>query len=273
MATTINRLVAQSRGVKIMVIKFYKYHGTGNDFVLIDNREKLFDRSNNELVKNLCNRRFGIGGDGLILLQYTAQNILEMVYYNSDGNEGSMCGNGGRCFVQFAKDLALFSSKITFTAPDGLHEAYIEHGLIHLKMNDVGKIEKIASNYFLNTGSPHFVSFVSDISNFDVVNIGRQIRYSDPFKPNGTNVNFVERVGNTLCVRTYERGVEDETYSCGTGVTAAAIVAQSLGLISPIEINTKGGNLKVSYENKEEKFTNIYLIGPAVKVFEGEFDF
>lgn len=253
-----------------MLIKFYKYQGTGNDFVLIDNRTSQFDRSNNKLVKNLCDRRFGIGGDGLILLQYTTQNILEMVYYNADGNESSMCGNGGRCFVQFAKDLDLFSSSITFTAPDGLHNAYIEEDLIHLKMNDVEKIENIASDYFLNTGSPHLVSFVSDIQNFDVVEKGRHLRYSDSFKPKGTNVNFVEREGNALWVRTYERGVEDETYSCGTGVTAAAIVAQSHGFFSPVDIITKGGNLKVSFEKMEENFTNIYLIGPAVKVFEGE---
>ncbi len=275
MATKANRLVEESRIVEIKLkgrkMKFYKYQGTGNDFVMIDNRNGEFDRANTALVKKHCDRRFGIGADGLILLQINSEALLEMVYFNADGNEGSMCGNGGRCFVQFAKDLGLFADEVTFIATDGLHIAKIDLGLIHLKMMDVNKVQTIENDYFLNTGSPHFVRFVTNIEQYEVVTKGKQIRYSEAFAPKGTNVNFAEPIDGKLWVRTYERGVEDETYSCGTGVTAAAIVAESVGIKSPVDIMTLGGNLKVSYQkNADGNYSEVYLIGPAVKVFEGE---
>ena len=252
-------------------MKFYKYQGTGNDFVMIDNRAGAFNASDNALVARLCHRRFGIGADGLILLQTQSNGMLQMVYFNADGNEGSMCGNGGRCFVQFAKDLNLFTDRVSFDAADGMHLASIESGLIHLKMIDVNGISSIENNYFLNTGSPHFVGFVENINQYDVVGQGRKIRYSADYAPGGTNVNFAEVKGGKLHVRTYERGVEDETYSCGTGVTAAAIAAENYGMISPIDIVTLGGDLKVAYQkNSDESYSQVFLIGPAVRVYEGD---
>lgn len=253
-------------------MKFYKYQGTGNDFVMIDNRGGQFDAANNALVAHLCHRRFGIGADGLILLQVKPDGMLQMIYFNADGNEGSMCGNGGRCFAKFAKDLGLFDHQLTFDAADGLHLASIHGGLIHLKMIDVKAVTPMGKNYFLNTGSPHFVGFVDDIDSYDVFGQGKAVRYSADYAPAGTNANFAQVKDGKLHVRTYERGVEDETYSCGTGVTAAAIAAQYHGLQSPIDIVTLGGILKVSYQkNQDESISEVFLIGPAIKVYEGEF--
>jgi diaminopimelate epimerase len=252
------------------MLHFYKYQGTGNDFVMIDNREGLFDRADCKLVNRLCDRRFGIGADGLILLQYHEDNLLEMVYYNSDGKEGSMCGNGGRCFVKFAHDLNLFENELKFIASDGLHEAYINQGIVKLKMIDVQSIASFpAGTFFMNTGSPHLVRFVENLQNFPVYNEGRQIRYSQEFEPKGTNVNFAQIIGSEIHVRTYERGVEDETYSCGTGVTAVAIASQEKGFKSPVKIKTKGGDLEVNFSKENDIYTNVYLVGKATKVFEG----
>jgi len=255
---------------------FYKYQGTGNDFVIIDNRDMRFDRTNNALVAKLCDRRFGIGADGLMLLQTKAGYDFEMVYYNSDGNESSMCGNGGRCIVAFAHKLGLIKNKARFTAIDGEHEAVIENTIVKLKMNDVKGIERNPDFYFLNTGSPHYVAFVKDVEHFNVFEEGKKIRYNARFKEKGTNVNFIEKKDNHLLVRTYERGVEGETYSCGTGVTAAAIVAAIANTFGPVEscnINTLGGNLNVRFHKKtEEEFDNIWLEGPATFVFEGSVD-
>ncbi|TAH24547.1 MAG: diaminopimelate epimerase [Cytophagales bacterium] len=255
-------------------MRFYKYQGTGNDFVMIDNRSRFFDIQNNQLVKHLCDRRFGIGADGLILLQTKPDQMLEMIYYNSDGNIGSMCGNGGRCFVQFSKDLGLFDQALTFDAPDGEHFAKIEQGLIYLKMINVESINYHENgDIFMNTGSPHHISFVKDLEQFDVVQKGKSIRYSEAYAPAGTNVNFIEIKDQTLWVRTYERGVEEETYSCGTGVTASALAANGKGMKSPIAIKTLGGNLKVAFSDKGNgRFEEIFLIGPAVKVYEGDIE-
>ena len=257
-----------------MKITFYKYHGTGNDFIIIDNREMLFDRKRTDLIKKLCDRRFGIGADGLMLLQNKPGYDFEMVYYNSDGNESSMCGNGGRCIVAFAKSLGLVTEKARFVATDGEHEAVAKDNWISLKMNDVPVIEKSDDFYFLNTGSPHYVKFVKNIKDFPVFEEGKKIRYNNRFKEGGTNVNFVEIQDGALFVRTYERGVENETYSCGTGVTAAAIVA-AIETISTqgnsCDIKTLGGNLRVRFNNHSNKqFNDIWLEGPAAFVFKGE---
>ena len=257
-----------------MKFAFYKYHGTGNDFIIIDNRDMRFDRKRTEVVKKLCDRRFGIGADGLMLLQNKPGFDFEMVYYNSDGNEGSMCGNGGRCIVAFAKTVGLVNEKARFAASDGEHEATVKSEQISLKMGDVNNIEKGNGFYFLNTGSPHYVSFVKDVAHFPVFEEGKKIRYNDRFKIKGINVNFIEKTGDELFVRTYERGVEDETYSCGTGVTAAALVA-SLEKISTktdqCSIKVLGGKLNVKFKNNSDKsFTDIWLEGPAVFVFKGE---
>lgn len=206
-------------------MQFYKYQGTGNDFIIIDNRDLKFNRSDNGLVAKLCHRRFGIGADGLMLLQNKTGYDFEMVYYNADGNQSSMCGNGGRCIVEFARTLGLVKEKTLFYAIDGEHEAVVKPNFVTLKMKDVNDVETNSDFYFLNTGSPHYVAFVNDLTNYDVVHEGKKIRYNNRFKADGTNVNFIEKIGGGLFVRTYERGVEDETYSCGTGVTAAALVA------------------------------------------------
>jgi len=257
-----------------MKIPFYKYQGTGNDFVLVDNRTSIFDRERRDIVASLCHRRFGIGADGFILLQNKEGYDFEMVYYNADGNESTMCGNGGRCIVQFAFDLGVINDKTHFLAIDGGHNAEVKDGLVHLHMIDVKSINDLGENaYFLNTGSPHYVKQVEKLESFPIFEMGKNIRYSDAFAPGGTNVNFMEMQGDVLFVRTYERGVEDETYSCGTGVTAAAITAVKHGASNPVSIKTLGGNLQVSFVQLDENnYSNIYLIGPAKRVFEGQID-
>ena len=252
---------------------FFKYQGTGNDFVMIDDRSETFPRHNQAQIARLCDRRFGVGADGLILLQNHPDFDFRMVYFNADGAEGSMCGNGGRCIVRFAHDLGLFTAHTRFMAVDGEHEATVANGLISLRMSSVEQIDTTLAYSFTDTGSPHVVMFVDDLANHDVVGIGRQIRYSDAFVPNGTNVNFVQtEPDGTLFVRTYERGVEDETYSCGTGVTAAALVAnRQSGTPAPISIRTLGGNLSVAFQlTQAGGYELIDLIGPAEKVFEGK---
>ena len=260
---------------KAMTINFFKYQGTGNDFVLIDDRNKVFPASDQALIGKLCHRRFGIGADGLILLQNDPDYDFRMVYFNADGAEGSMCGNGGRCIVQFAHDLGLFENKTHFIAVDGEHLAEVKDEEIFLKMSDVSGIEDRESVAYLNTGSPHVVRFVTDLNDLDVVDVvkdGRRMRHDVRFAPGGTNVNYVQSINDhILFVRTYERGVEDETYSCGTGVTAVALVAhQQLGMSAPVSIQTIGGNLRVSFNaNPNGQFDSIYLIGPARLVFSG----
>jgi diaminopimelate epimerase len=257
-----------------MRIVFYKYQGTGNDFVLIDNRTNIFDRERRDLVAKICHRRFGVGADGFILLQNTEGYDFEMVYYNADGNESTMCGNGGRCIVQFAYDLGVIGEKTTFLAVDGAHDAQVKDGLVHLHMIDVKEVKNLEKDtFFLNTGSPHYVKTVEHIQDYSVFEEGYKVRYSSDFKPGGTNVNFMEYVDGKLFVRTYERGVEDETYSCGTGVTAAAIAASIQGASVPVAIKTLGGNLEVSFTKKDNQhYTDVYLCGPAIQVFKGEIE-
>lgn len=261
-----------------MRIKFYKYQGTGNDFILFDNRSGQIDHKNNHWFRQLCDRRFGIGADGIMLLENEAGCDFKMVYYNADGNESSMCGNGGRCIVNFAFGLGIKKSKYIFKAIDGLHEAIIDSGIVHLKMNDVPSVEKNADGYFLDTGSPHLVAFVSNLDEVNVLQTGSTLRYDDRYSPGGTNINFVAYTNNAIQIRTYERGVEDETLSCGTGVTAAAIVCgvvQNLpeGDVT-LKLATRGGELTVKYKKHSDgSFTDIWLIGPGELVFEGEVDY
>lgn len=255
---------------------FYKYQGTGNDFVMIDDREERFNIKDTELVNHLCNRRFGIGADGLILLRNHKEHDFEMIYYNSDGNLSSMCGNGGRCIARFAQQLGIIQTQCTFMAVDGLHEASLDENEVALKMKDVDSIEITEEFYFLNTGSPHVVKYLNDISAIDIVKEGRSIRYNDRFRAEGTNINFVSNDLETLRIRTYERGVEDETLSCGTGITAAALSNAVKSKMPKGKYETKlkseGGNLRVSFEyDGLSSFKNIFLIGPALKSFEGDF--
>jgi diaminopimelate epimerase len=259
-----------------MKIFFFKYQGAGNDFVIIDNRKNTFDRNDTRLVARLCDRRFGIGSDGLMLLCNSDVSDFEMVYYNSDGNSSSMCGNGGRCIVNFARHLGITKEKAVFVAVDGLHEAVSCGSTVKLRMNDVNNIEFTEDFYFLDTGSPHYVKFVEGLDLYDVYTEGQAIRNSPRFLANGTNVNFVEREPGYLFVRTYERGVEDETLACGTGVTASALVAAMKGLCGKhgsCDVKTPGGKLKVYFkQTSSHSFSDIWLEGPAEKVFEGEIE-
>ena len=289
-------------------MKFYKYQGTGNDFIMIDNRDNLFSetqKKNKDFIENLCHRRFGIGADGLILIENPKNKSVEgdfvMVYFNSDGNTSSMCGNGGRCAVAFAYRLGVFEgNETTFMAFDGLHFAKVksvENNVtqVELQMSDVSKVESNKKDYFLNTGSPHYVAFVENentLETYKVVEEGKKIRYNDRFKKEGTNVNFVSNSTtnsekNSIFVRTYERGVEDETLSCGTGVTACALayfldnqldnqkIEKNTPQTESINVQTLGGNLQVRFDycnqNSEPHFTTIFLIGAATAVFEGNF--
>lgn len=252
-------------------MKFYKYQGTGNDFVILDNRSLDFPKEDTKLVNHLCDRRFGVGGDGLILLENDPDYDFKMVYYNSDGNESTMCGNGGRCIVAFAHFLDIFEEKTKFDAIDGMHEAEIKNGIVKLKMIDVEKIFSNEDHSVLNTGSPHFVQFVDDVENYDVYHNGNKIRNNDTYKKEGINVNFATQLSeNELFVRTYERGVEDETFSCGTGVTATALTFMKNNHLKSINIKVLGGNLKVYAEKNGEGFDNIWLEGPAKQVFSGK---
>ena len=250
-------------------MEFYKYQGTGNDFVMIDNRDLSFPKEQ-RLIEQICNRRFGVGGDGLILLEKDENTDFKMVYYNSDGNESTMCGNGGRCIVAFAHFLNIFQQKTTFTAVDGLHEAEINQGVVKLKMIDVENINTDGDCFMLNTGSPHFVKYVERVEVYNVYQNGYDIRNSANYKKEGINVNFVEQIrDNKIFVRTYERGVEAETLSCGTGVTASAITFMKDRNISSVVVKTLGGNLKVYAEKREGIFRNVWLEGPAKQVFKG----
>jgi len=258
-------------------IDFFKYQGTGNDFIMIDgfNRVMNLFKLSVETIKKICARRLGVGADGLIILKKHPSLDFEMDYYNADGSQ-SMCGNGGRCAVQFAKQLGIIKSAYHFLAIDGEHTATIEdNGWVHLKMKDVNKVDFVNEDYVLNTGSPHLIKFVEDVNKIDVAEEGKKIRYSDAYAEEGINVNFVQTLDHTtIFVRTYERGVEDETLSCGTGVTAASIVsAHNDRGFNRIELRTRGGNLAVEFDKiDDENFENIWLCGPAECVFEGKIE-
>lgn len=257
-----------------MKVTFYKYQGTGNDFVMIDNRESVFDKNNIELVQKMCDRKFGIGADGLILIENIDDLDFNMVYFNSDGSQ-SFCGNGSRCAVAFAKFLGIIDSQAYFNSTDGEHEAWINaNGEVSLKMHDVAAIEKGDGYYFINTGSPHYIEEVKSVKEIDVYERGKEVRYNDRFKAEGTNVNFVKYNQEEIDIRTYERGVEDETLSCGTGVTAAALSwADKFKLTSgKVKVNSQGGELSVAFKRNEKGFNDIWLIGPATYVFNGEYE-
>jgi diaminopimelate epimerase len=259
---------------EIMNIHFYKYQGAGNDFILVDNRELKFDHHHPERIASLCDRRFGIGGDGMMFLQEKEGFDFEMIYYNADGNPSSMCGNGGRCIVAFARDIGLIAGEANFLAVDGPHYAKIsENGWVSLGMIDVDAITTDGPAYVLNTGSPHYVLPASQLKELDVFNAGKSIRYNDTYREKGINVNFVEKEGSGYFVRTYERGVENETYACGTGVTAVALaMAKSQNQTGDIStpVRALGGDLNIRFHSDGQRFTRIFLEGPAAFVFEGK---
>ena len=259
-------------------MEFYKYHGNGNDFIMFDGRS-FAGNFDIETRRKMCHRRFGIGADGVIILKDHSDFDFEMKYYNSDGNESSMCGNGGRCIVKFAHELGIISNKTSFLAIDGAHEGIIEkNGWVSLKMKNVEDVAHFEDDFVIDTGSPHYVRFVKELSSLDVFKQGREIRNSPPFEEAGINVNFLEHNGKVLKLRTYERGVEDETFSCGTGVVAAALIS-SVKLDSPngnidFQLDTPGGDFEVSFnKSANNHFTNIWLKGAAEFVFKGELDF
>ena len=256
-----------------MIIEFYKYQGTGNDFIMIDDREKEFDLTDNDLIAALCERRMGIGADGLILLREHDTLDFEMIYFNADGKQSSMCGNGGRCIIAFANLLEMVKTKTTFMAIDGEHKGKITEEAIALQMQDVSKIEGVGDGLVIDTGSPHYIEMVDDLEHLDVNKEGRRIRNSKEFKKEGINVNFVLDAAQ-LQMRTYERGVEGETLSCGTGVVATGIAMHYANCIedNSVSIKTKGGELTVSFEEFNGTYRNIWLIGEASMVYAGEFE-
>ena len=253
---------------------FYKYQGTGNDFVMIDNRQNYFPKDNIAKIAQLCDRRFGIGADGLILLENDFDTDFKMVYYNSDGNQSTMCGNGGRCIVAFAKKLEIVNNLATFTAIDGLHHATIDiNETISLQMQNVSEIKVEHDYVFLNTGSPHHVTMVENLPIYKVKENGSKIRNSDLYGTVGSNVNFVTQIAaNEFTIRTFERGVEDETFSCGTGATATAIAMHAIKktIANQIKINVEGGELEISFDKIDKIYKNVFLKGKAEFVFKGE---
>ncbi|WP_343633549.1 diaminopimelate epimerase [Fluviicola sp.] len=258
-----------------MDLRFVKYQGTGNDFVMIDNRSGEWSDLSVSAVRKLCDRRFGIGADGLIKINSIEGYDFEVDYYNSDGSK-SFCGNGARCSVAFAHELGITADSVSFMAIDGAHEAVKKDGLVHLKMNDVLSIDDTQKEFVLNTGSPHFIHFTENVADFDIVSYGKQIRYSDAYKLEGINVNAIHQLDDhTFEIRTYERGVEDETLSCGTGVTAAALALGRKNQLSgdfEYQVKSQGGDLSVKFTVSGTGFTNVWLIGPAESVFKGEVD-
>lgn len=256
-------------------ITFFKYQGAGNDFLLIDNRNLEFSHLTEKNINLLCNRRFGIGADGLMMLQSHPDHDFEMQYYNADGRIGSMCGNGGRCIVAFAKTLGIIHHDANFLAVDGAHYAKIsgDGTWVDLQMIDVDQIKKDADAFVLDTGSPHYVLEVKDLQDMDVFTEGKKIRNNSTYKEKGINVNFIEDKGDHFFIRTFERGVEDETYACGTGVTAVALAKaqelQQTGHFSK-EIKVLGGDMRVEYDYDGLTFSNIFLCGPAKLVFTGQ---
>jgi diaminopimelate epimerase len=253
-------------------IHFYKYQAAGNDFVLIDNRTSKITFTN-EQIASICDRKFGVGANGVILVDDHAGASFNITYINPDGSQ-SLCGNGCRTAVHLAAQLGMTNGQITFHAYDGIHKAEIlKDGQIKIQMNNVDKIEEVFEGYSLDTGSPHYVKFVTGLDQYPVFEEGKKYRYDAHF-PNGTNANFIEgRNGSAIALRTYERGVEEETLACGTGATASALAAYKKGYKSPVTIYTKGGTLLVEFKvSPSGAFSDIYLTGPAKLVFEGDLE-
>jgi diaminopimelate epimerase len=257
-----------------MIIPFNKYQCAGNDFIIIDNRSGFFNSENSGLINKLCDRRFGIGADGLMLISGSRQFDYVMKYFNSDGFEGSMCGNGGMCSADFTIRSGIAGNRLSFKAVDGIHYASSADNIIRLSMNDVKEPQIINGNYFIDTGSPNYVIIRKNIDGIDINDEGKKIRLAEEFAPGGTNVNFVEIIGEGIYVRTFEKGVEQETLSCGTGAIASAIVSVLAGHfdINIIPVKTIGGDLSVSFRVSGKDISDIWLSGPATFVFSGEIE-
>lgn len=259
-----------------MTLKFDKYQGAGNDFIILNNYNGSYSRLSEEQIRGMCNRQMGIGADGLILLEPSDSSDFEMKYYNSDGKVSSLCGNGARCVVLYAHKKKIIGEKTKFNTIDGVHQAWLtSHEKIKIQLNEVKKILKHKGSHIVNTGSPHYVKIVDNISDLNVKKEGSEIRYLKDFIPEGINVNFLQKKNNSnFLIRTYERGVEDETLACGTGAVAAAIVMHNIGETlgnTNLEIDTLGGSLKVDFDFDNSIYKNIFLEGPAKFVFSGTY--
>lgn len=253
------------------MIEFYKYHGAGNDFIMIDNRDSSFKGDKIAFAQKWCSRRFGIGSDGLIFIEKSEGVDFLMDFYNPDGSQ-SFCGNGSRCAVAFAHSLGAIHKQTVFFAIDGRHEAIIVDDQVHIHMGNVSGVERIGEDYFIHTGSPHYISYCSPDAKKDILSFGREIRYSERFKTEGTNVNLIEEIGSFhIAIETYERGVENETLACGTGVTAAALSFALKNNLNEgiVNVDAKGGKLQVKFVRENDHFSEIWLIGPAEYVFKG----
>jgi len=257
-------------------LHFYKYHGTGNDFVIFDGRDQdVHSLLTQDIIATICHRRFGVGADGIMILENHHVEDFNMVYYNADGRPSSMCGNGGRCLVAFAEKMEVFRDECSFMASDGLHKATIKDGWVELKMIDVDNLEYDGLDCILDTGSPHYITACEVLDNLEITPAAHAIRYNERFKQEGINVNFLQQMKEGIRIRTYERGVEDETWACGTGATAAAIAfahQNNLLGVQEIPVKVEGGNLSVKLERVEDSFKNVWLCGPAAFVFEGSIE-
>lgn len=254
-----------------MLLNFTKYQGTGNDFIMIDNRSRELGVLSDAVIAKLCERRFGVGADGLILISNSENHNFKMQYHNADGSR-SFCGNGARCAIHFAHQLGMFSETATFEAIDGIHKGEVLEGCVSLEMSPVLTWKKEGEDYIIHTGSPHYIRFTPDLKNEDITIFGKEIRYNKTFSKEGINVNLVQRESKALSMLTYERGVEAETYSCGTGATAVALAAVLTdGDQGAFErsIKVKGGALTVKGDFDGTTFSSILLVGPAIKVFDG----
>lgn len=257
-----------------MELHFYKYQGTGNDFIILDNQDGSFSSLTAAQIRFLCSRRLGVGADGLLLLNKHEEYEYQMLYHSVTGEEANMCGNGARCLIKYLSDIGIKKTTYRFLASDGVHEAEVDmQGLVRLKMKDVPRISELKNHFILDTGTLNYVQFVQDLSKINVREEGRKIRYSEDFAAEGINVNFVESLDNhRIFVRTYESGLEDETLSCGTGITAAALVSAHHGNgFNEVIAESRGGKLSVEFELlKEKQYSNIWLCGAAEFVFKGE---
>ena len=258
-----------------MELTFYKYQGTGNDFVIIDDRDSKFP-DDQALIRSICNRHFGVGADGLILVRNSSEADFHMLYFNSDGRLSSMCGNGGRCLAQFVvKSLGFGAEEGSFMAFDGIHRFRImANAQVKLEMGNVKEVSPAQKDYFLDTGSPHYVAFHKHVEDADLITMAHKVRYSEPYEQAGVNVNLVEIRKDGLFMRTYERGVEDETLSCGTGMVAAALAwaFRDPRITSPVNISAPGGKTKVHFEKNNSAYENIWLEGPAIESFKGQLE-
>ena len=262
-----------------MKIDFFKYEGTGNDFVIIDNRELTFQKNDKTLIQNICDRKKGVGADGLILLENHDELDFSMIYFNADGSESGFCGNGSRCITHLSNNLNIINDNAKFNAIDGIHESKITNGRISVKMNDILKSEifKYNDKYsttFVDTGSPHLIRIYENIDSIDIVKEARELKLIYSEYTDGLNINFCQISDSKIKLRTYERGVEDETLSCGTGAVASAVFLKDSGLVSndKIEILMKGGLLSVELNKEKNLFSDIWLSGEVNMVFKGGYN-